>query len=98
MSWDDAFGNLSSTYPVFVTELGYDPDEPPVSWTGDPDIDGTPFHLAIVDYLEARHLSWAAWIFDADWYISLLANNQSFEPTVPGEYFRSRLLELNWRL
>jgi endoglucanase len=95
LSWDDAFGNLSSTYPVFVTEFGYDPDLSADSCCGDPDINGIPYHLAIIDYLEARQISWVAWIFDADWEICLLADNLTFEPTPMGEYFRSRLLELN---
>jgi endoglucanase len=90
--WDVAFGDLSNEYPVFATEFGY---EQGLQYADDPLIDGIPYHQAIVDYLEAHHMSWAAWCFDADWQTRLLKNNQTYEPSPSGEYFRSRLLELN---
>ena len=90
LNWDTAFGNLSSKYPVFAAEFGYDQ-------RGNPDIDihGIPYHQAIIDDLEAHHISWAVWCFDADWETTLLTNSQTYQPSPSGEYFRSRLLELN---
>jgi endoglucanase len=90
LSWDAAFGNLSSRYPVFATEFGYDEK-------GNPDIDisGVPYHQAIIDYLEIHHISWTVWCFDADWQTSLLVSNYTFQPSPSGEYFHSRLLKLN---
>jgi len=61
----------------------------------DIDIDGIPYHQAIIDYLEAHHISWTVWCFDAYWKTSLLTNNQTYQPSPSGKYFRSRLLELN---
>jgi len=60
--WDSAFGRLSSQYPVFATEFGYSQSDFP-----DIDINGTPYHQAIIDYLEAHHVSWTVWCFDATW-------------------------------
>jgi endoglucanase len=92
--WDIAFGNLSKKYPVFATEFGYAKDFS----VGDPMVGGIPYHQAIIDYLEAHNISWTVWCFDAYWQIQLLKDNTTFEPTESGEYFRSRLLELNPQL
>ncbi|MGA3056726.1 MAG: glycoside hydrolase family 5 protein [Candidatus Limnocylindrales bacterium] len=90
--WDQAYGNLSSKYPVFATEFGYEMD---LEYADDPIIDDTPYHQAIIDYLEAHHISWSVWCFSADWATRLLKNDETFEPSESGAYFKSRLLELN---
>jgi aryl-phospho-beta-D-glucosidase BglC (GH1 family) len=89
LSWDTAFGNLSAQYPVFATEYGYDIP------STDPLIGGIPYHQVLIDYLEAHHISWTAWIFAATWAPVLLKDYQNFETTESGTFFRSRLLELN---
>lgn len=88
--WDAAFGKTGQQYPVFVTEFGYEPGQ-----QFDPMVGDVPYHQAIVDYLEEHHMSWSAWCFDADWQTRLLKDNDTFEPSESGEYFRSRLLALN---
>jgi endoglucanase len=90
ISWD-TFGKLSSQYPVFSTEIGYDPD----CNCPDPAINGIPYHQAIIDYFEAHQISWIAWVFDEEWCTSLLANIDTYQPSPWGEYVHSRLLELN---
>lgn len=87
VSWDAAFGNLSKKHPVFVTEYGYD--------SPDTSIGGVPYHQALIDYLEAHHISWTVWLFSANWGQCLLADNSTFAPTESGAYFKSRLLALN---
>jgi len=87
LSWDSAFGNLSSEAAVFATEYSYD--------SPDTNIGGSPYHQALIDYLEAHHISWTAWIFAATWTPVLLKDYQTFEPNEAGAFFRSRLLELN---
>ena len=91
-NWDTAFGDLSSQYPVFATEFGYTQ-----GGFSDNDYNGVPYRQAIIDYLEAHHISWTVWCFDATWYTSLLLDVQTYQPSPSGEYFRSRLLELNQR-
>ena len=89
--WDEAFGNLSSQYPIFATEFGYQNQ----TWFEDYYIAGTPYHQAIIDYLEAHHISWTVWCFDADWQTTLLNDIQNYTPSPSGKYFRSRMLALN---
>jgi aryl-phospho-beta-D-glucosidase BglC (GH1 family) len=92
LDWDTAFGNLSYRYPVIAAELGYEEPGNP-----DPDYNGIPYHQAIIDYFEAHHMSWTVWVFDATWDTSLLLDMQTYQPSLSGEYFRGRLLELNQR-
>jgi endoglucanase len=87
---DAAFGNLSSKYPVFATELGYNQID-----FLDTSINGVPYRKAIIDYMEARGISWTVWCFDATWETTLLTDVNTFAPSPSGEYFRSRMLELN---
>ena len=89
--WDTAFGNLSSQYPVFATELGYGDGVAP-----DPKIGNIPYHQAIIDYLEEHSISWTVIHFSGSWAPRLLKSNETFEPSESGAYFRSRLLELNF--
>jgi hypothetical protein len=90
IGWDTGFGNLSSQYPVFATEIGY--DRP----SNDPLIGGIPYYQALSDYLEVHSISWTVWSFSANWGPALLKDNQTFQPSSEGAYFRSRLLELNF--
>jgi hypothetical protein len=89
-SWDKAFGDLSARSPVFATELGYNTTD-----FLDIKIHGIPYHQAIIDYFEAHQISWTVWCFDAVWQTTLLIDNQNYTPSPSGEYFRSRMLELN---
>jgi endoglucanase len=92
--WDAAFGKLSEKYPVFAIEFGYEKDFKEKG-ARDPNIGNIPYHQAIIDYLEEHHISWTVWVFDSFWSTRLLKNNRTFEPSESGEYFRSRLVELN---
>ena len=89
VGWDTAFGKLSSKYPVFATEYGYDSPDPGTR------IGGVVYHQALIDYLEAHHISWTAWSFGDNWPPSLLKDRSTFEPTESGAYFKNRLLKLN---
>ena len=88
--WKTAFGDLSSQYPVFATEFGYDAGGSPDDY-----YNGIPYHQAIVEYLEEHHISWAVWNFDASWAPTLLLDNFTYQPSPAGEYFRSIMLNLN---
>jgi aryl-phospho-beta-D-glucosidase BglC (GH1 family) len=90
--WDIAFGKLSDTYAVFATEFGYQDDKHGFENIM---IGNKPYGQAIVDYLEERHISWMVWVFDDNWWTSLLLD-ENFRPSPSGAYFRSRLLELNF--
>jgi hypothetical protein len=90
--WDIAFGNLSQQYPVFATEFGYQDDKQGFENIM---IGNIPYRQAIIDYLEEHHISWMVWVFDDNWWTSLLLD-KNFSPSPSGAYFRSRLLELNF--
>ena len=49
---------------------------------------------AIIDFFEARGISWTAWVFDPQWSPQLI-QNWEFEPTRQGAFFRSRMEDLN---
>ena len=91
--WDKAFGDLSSKHPVVATEFSY------LDASMDPVVDGTDgihWHQAVIDYMEAHHISWTAWSFSANWPPGLVTDNRSLEPSTEGAYFRSRLWALNF--
>lgn len=88
--WKTAFGDLSSQYPVFATEFGFDNGNNP-----DDSYNGIPYHRAIAEYLEQHHISWTVWDFDASWAPSLLLNNFTYQPSPAGEYFHGIMLNLN---
>lgn len=87
--WDTAFGKLSDKYPVFATEIGYQEGAPLMD---NKMIGNIPYRQAIIDYLEEHQIGWMVWIFDVP---DLLAG-KNFTPSPRGEYFRSRLFELNF--
>lgn len=88
--WKIAFGDLSTRYPVFATEFGYDGDVSP-----DDEYDGALYHEAIIEYLEEHHISWTVWVFDASWKPTLLLDNSAYLPSPSGVYFRKAMLHLN---
>jgi endoglucanase len=60
--WDDWFGNSSSTVPYFITEWGWQQGGN-VPTNGTKSGYGVPFS----DYLDAKGVSWTAWVFDDYW-------------------------------
>ncbi|MEM1509308.1 MAG: cellulase family glycosylhydrolase [Thermofilaceae archaeon] len=84
VSWDEAFGNASSSIPVLVGEVGFDPE--------DPNIGGTVENFArpLLDYLEQKSIGWLAWNFSPEWSPKLLLD-WNYTPTVSGEFFYEKL-------
>lgn len=80
--WEATFGFLADRYPIIATEMGYylEGDEHLID-------DGT-YREAIVRYLEAKAISWCAWVFDPHWHPQMILNYE-YEPTHQGEFFRS---------
>lgn len=61
-TWDSWFGNASNTVPFFITEWGWqNGGNTPTSGTLSGY--GTPFS----QYLDAKGVSWTAWVFDLYW-------------------------------
>jgi endoglucanase len=61
-TWDTWFGNSSSTVPYFITEWGWQQGGN-VPTSGTMSGYGVPFS----NYLDAKGVSWAAWVFDIYW-------------------------------
>jgi hypothetical protein len=87
-SWQQSFGYLAATYPVFATELGFDADP------GDPVAYATAdgYGTLLDTFLADRGIHWTVWVFHPVWTPSLLAD-WSYTPTAPqGDFYRSLLL------
>jgi len=75
--WDQAFGNLSRTHPVFVGELG------------GRDID-LAWGEKLLSYLDERQIGWAAWSWSDN--PRLLHPGPGYRPTIFGALVRQSLL------
>jgi len=53
--------------------------------------DNAEYGDAIIGYMEAKGMSWVAWVFDPDWYPSLLKSWDTYELTESGKFFREAL-------
>jgi aryl-phospho-beta-D-glucosidase BglC (GH1 family) len=82
--WEADWGHVAAKYPVFVTELGYARDG------SEPFVGGARYGRAIVEFMNARHISWAAWCFDVDW-VPTLVRDWRFTPTEQGELWQAAL-------
>ncbi len=86
--WERDFGFVADRYPVFVTEFGFAPEGARGAHV--PVIAGEEYGEAILAYLAAKGISWAAWCFDPDWSPHLISDWQ-YTPTVAGAFFRRAL-------
>ncbi len=90
--WQETWGFVADTYPVFATELGFMSADGPGAHV--PVIADETYGRAVVDFFEARGISWAPWVFDPQWSPQLI-QNWDFEPTVQGRFFRDEMRRLN---
>ncbi len=77
--WEENFGFAASKYPIVATELGFRP--------GTKDGPDAGYGEAIVGYLEAKGISWVAWVFDPDWDPQLIRSWDDWAPTESGAFF-----------
>ncbi len=90
LSWDAAFGNLKSNYPIFATEFGFDPGAAPgIHYKAD-----SQYGNDIINYLEAKKISWTVWNFSPI-YDPKLLSDWNYNPTSSGLLFKTYLLNLN---
>lgn len=88
-SWEDNFGYLSSRYPIFAGEWGFEPGNP--EWDGG--VNGTVenYGKPLRDYLNSKGMSWTAWIWSASWGPAMLRDWQ-YQPTAFGQFVKNALL------
>jgi len=90
--WQADWGFLADRYPVIATEFGFMSGDLPGAHI--PVIADEAYGNAIIDFFEARGISWTAWVFDPDWSPQLI-RDWEFTPTEQGRLFRRKLRELN---
>lgn len=92
--WDKRIGKAADHYPVFCTEWGFvtDPKHPHASYGLETVYgpDGA-FRREVVDYLEARHMSWTAWCFSASTNGPNLLKDWNLTPSDSGVFVRETL-------
>lgn len=82
--WEEDWGHVAAKYPVFVSEFGFD-RQGSVPFVGSPR-----YGRAIVEYMQRRGISWAAWCFDPAW-VPTLVRDWAFHPTESGAFFKAAL-------
>ncbi|MDX1675926.1 MAG: cellulase family glycosylhydrolase, partial [Longimicrobiales bacterium] len=92
--WQEDWGFLAERYPVIATELGFMSEDGPGAHV--PVIADVDYGERIVDFMEARGISWVAWVFDPVWSPQMI-ESWDFEPTLQGRFFRERMRALNPR-
>ena len=90
--WQEDWGFMAERYPVVATELGFMSAEGRGAHV--PVIADVDYGERIVDFMEARGISWVAWVFDPVWSPQLI-ESWDFEPTVQGRFFREKMQQLN---
>jgi len=88
--WEEKWGFASKQYPMICTELGWvQPDgygaHVPVKNDGS-------YGPQIVEFMEARGISWTAWVFDPHWSPTLI-NDWDFTPSEQGAFFKQVMQE-----
>lgn len=91
--WQRAWGFVAEDYPVVVTEFGFVEAGEPGAHV--PVIGDETYGNAITSFLEARGISWTAWVFDPVWGPPLFKDWETFEPTPQGHFFREKMRALN---
>jgi hypothetical protein len=92
--WQADWGFMAARFPVMVTEFGFMAAD--ARGAHIPVIADSTYGEAIVDFLEARGISWVAWVFDPEWSPQLI-ESWDFTPTPQGRFFRRKMMELNPR-
>lgn len=91
--WQQTWGYVADNYPVMATELGWVKEDGYGAHVPVIHNEGT-YGPQIVEFMEARDISWTAWVFDPDWSPTLI-NDWDFTPSEQGEFFKQTLQSLN---
>ncbi|GLR71804.1 glycoside hydrolase family 5 protein [Agaribacter marinus] len=87
-SWTEKWGHVSAKYPIIATELGW--VEEGGFGAHIPVIDDGSYGPWIIEYMEARNISWTAWCFDPEWSPTMI-HDWDFKPTEQGKFFKKVL-------
>ena len=82
--WEENFGFAANRYPVVVTEFGF-------TLGNEGLVDNGEYGEAIINYMEAKGISWVCWVFDPEWYPRLFESWETYKLTESGEFFKKAL-------
>jgi hypothetical protein len=82
--WDEDFGFAAGKYPVVATEFGFVLGKQGWKDNGD-------YGYQIINFLESRGISWITWVYDPDWYPSLIESWDTFRLSESGEFFKKAM-------
>ncbi|HLP16635.1 MAG TPA: cellulase family glycosylhydrolase [Bacteroidota bacterium] len=82
--WEENFGFAASRYPIVATEIGFTLGKEGMAENGE-------YGKAIIAYLDAKGISWAAWVFDPEWYPRMFESWDTYKLTEGGEFFKTAL-------
>jgi endoglucanase len=82
--WEENFGFAAARYPLVLTEIGFTTGKLGLADNGE-------YGKALMNYADAKGMSWIAWIYDPDWYPRLI-DSWDGHTTEGGEFFKHELL------
>ena len=86
--WEDDWGFVADSYPLFATELGFMSEDDKGAHV--PTIGDETYGRTLVDYFEEKNISWMPWCFDPDWYPTLISD-WDYTPTRQGKFFKKKI-------
>ena len=78
--WEEDFGFAAGSFPVMATEIGITSGKEGIA-------DNGAYGNAILDYLEAKGISWVAWVFDPECGFAMLKSWDTYSYTKSGDFF-----------
>jgi lysophospholipase L1-like esterase len=84
--WQKQWGYVADTYPMIATEIGWVREDGYGSHIPVINNDGT-YGPNLVNFMEARNISWTVWNFDPDWSPTMI-QDWNFTPTEQGRFFK----------
>lgn len=85
--WEEDFGFAASEYPIIASEIGF-------GLRPGQTIDSSHYGYQITRYLEARGMSWVAWVYDPEWGPNMLKSWKGYELTDMGKFFKRAMQAL----
>ena len=87
LPWDRAFGRVAERYAVIV-EFGFDNDQTEDEFLMESSYTGSGLYRDdLMDYIEARDLSWTVWVFSHDWKPRMLLDTE-YTPSELGRFVK----------
>lgn len=78
--WEEDFGFAAGYFPVIATEIGFTAGKEGMA-------DNGAYGNAILDYLEAKGISWVAWVYDPEWGPPMIRSWDTYALTEGGDFF-----------